>query len=224
MSINMDGGGVEYADHEFQVITNQLQIGATAGEDNEAEILDLLDPVSSRGIDNDELAELVTMYRTFDMVDLTADATQTEIGHVEAEAGIGINLGQNEHPTQAAGTGPTNEERNLVVDSPNVTQNQGSNYSEPGALDATSGYIDVGFNEVADGTGGPGSGGVVNERFIDFRDVYGSGPYVDATDDISVNLELECFNYNGTATVESTYILAWNISEMPEGRASFARP
>lgn len=236
MSMNMDmsGGSTEYADHEVQVITNQMSGNGSGANDSSetATLLDQLEPVSNRGLDSDELAELVAMYRVhFLDTDGVVRNNQTEAGQVDSESAIGINLSEDEFPTQANANNATSAERRLIENQNDLVGNpRGANYSEPGALDFTRAQTTTGFYELIEGpdTSGPqgsaGAGGVTKERFIDFRTIFGSGPYVDRTDDVSVFAELQATNVVGEPTVESGYILYWNVEEMPEGRASFARP
>jgi len=234
MNMDMEGGAAEYADHEVQVITNQISANGTGANSSSetATMLDQLEPVSNRGLDSDELAELVAMYRIhFVDVDGVVRENQTEAGQVDSESAIGINLSEDEFPTQANANNATSAERRLIENQNDIASlARGSNYSEPGALDFTRGQITSGFYELVEGpdTSGPqgsaGSGGVTKERFVDLRTTFGSGPYVDRTDDISVFAELQATNITGEPTVETAYILYWNVEEMPEGRASFARP
>lgn len=227
MSMNMDmdrAPSTEYADHDVQVVTNQVTIDCQAAGNDEAELLDQLNPVSNRGIDTDEVAELVAMRRHVSAAYNAEAGVQTELNSVEVEADLGINLGQSEVPANANQESPTTSDRRLIKEPDNLVAARGANYDEPGALDSTKVIAGGSFNELADGTGGASDPGKVQESMINFRHQFGSGPYIDQTDDLTVFLEVEGFNTNGLAIGESTYELYWDVHEMPEGRASFASP
>jgi hypothetical protein len=229
MSINPSGSGeVEYADHEVQVITNQLIADGT-GADQPAEsaaFLDQLEPVSNRGLDSDELAELVAIYR-HDFIDIDRQQLedQTELGELTGESAIGINLSQEEVPLQANVNNATSSDRRIIENDNNIAiVNRGANYSEPGTLDYAKQGLMAAVGDDVEGEVAPGVGANDTERFINFRDEFGSGPYVDRTDDITVFGELGLTNVTAIATLETTYTLYWQVEEMPQGRASFARP
>lgn len=196
-------GEVEYADHEVQTIGVQSLNKGTS----ELEELVQAEPVSERGIDNDELAELVAMRRIGTVQFQGAQAGESP---VLAEAGFGLNLtGDQENPTQL----PTSNLLVETAESPEARTVLGE-LDDPGVLDT--------FHY---GAVPPQSGGTALERFVDLRETFGSGPYVDATDDLSFYLETEAASPDGDEfKLELVYQLYWNVEEMPEGRASFSRP
>lgn len=204
MSINMDSGGVEYADHEVQSLSFKVVNDGTGPTGIEGELL--ADPVQQRGIDNDELAELVGMYR-FAFLQPQGAMDQTNGDVMDFEFNMGINTkGKSEALTDLSGNAEIAED---TVTGGGVTLGESD---DPGILDG-GGIVGSIGNDT----------GTVSERFIDFRDVLGSGPYVDATDDLVFQGEV---SNNGSDTVngEVEYILYWDVEELPEGRSSFARP
>lgn len=229
MSINMDSGGTEYADHEVQVITNQISFNGTSDTSSEQiEVLDQLDPVSNRGIDSDELAELVFM-RRHAMLYIDAAANQSQVGELFAEHSFGINLGSTELPPNANNNNSTAAPRNVNEDNTNIdsstAQSRGANYSEPGILDFGSLACMAGYeNAATGGAGGGATNAMAKNTEINFSENFGSGPYIDRTDDLTVFAELNAENLVSDVSLETTYVLYWSVEEMPEGRASFARP
>lgn len=223
MSINMESSGREYADHEVQVL--KMRGDPDIGADNSIDILHQTTPVSPRGIDSDELAELVAMRRWFNVKSFgEQDATQTEPGSVTVEADLGANLSPQELATRTTDGGTDVVAESQVINDQDTGSLIFGNYNEPGLFDSFSADATAGFNEIGDGTGGPGSGSRNEERFINFADEFGSGPYMDRTDDLSVHVEVSSLNAANDVEAEVYYTLYWNVQEMPEGRASFARP
>lgn len=230
MSINMGDSGEEYADHEVQVVYTQNQAtGTSSNPDQEQDEVIEFEPVSDRGLDSDELAELVGFYRQVAVIAANeADNAQSFVASLTGEVGMGINLSLGEFAEQSNSTGPGNGERVREFSNGYIDKN---NYSEPGVLDSvrlspTNGFI-AGDGDPLLGSGaGAGGGGsnVQADREMFFPDKLGSGPFVDRTDDITVHTECEFADFVGTLNVEVAYILYWRVHEMPEGRASFARP
>jgi len=232
MSINMDGGGTEYADHEVQIVGSRAVAEAgNVGEGVESEVIQQA-PVSQRGIDSDELAELVAMYRSVSLyASAEADNQQEFVATANGEFNIGINLsGEEELPTEATTENPTTEfvETTDTNSGGNVST---FNFNDPGVLDFGTMAVKPGLipgidTVVADTPSGASSGTKSAElnRFIDFRETFGSGPYLDRTDDISLQVEVGNEENAGRAQLELITIMYWDVHEMPEGRASYARP
>lgn len=222
MSINMDTGGTEYADHEVQVIGANPTANGGSPESVQVEVpQELYDPVSERGIDSDELAELVAMYRSAHLyVPQDENTGQSREGAGLAEFNLGINLsGKSELPTDGFTNAPTSSEE--TIENGNLRR---FNTNEPGALDHSTISVTPGFTGDTGASSSSGSAGVNVERFINFREEFGSGPYVDRTDDLTIGAEIQKFDMVSGLDLEVRYTLYWNVEEMPEGRASFARP
>lgn len=198
MSINMSTDEVEYADHTIQGLNYRVQTkdGASVEAETEAE------PVQENGIDNDELAELVAVRYN---ISLSTDASGAGTNGLDGEYNLGINtFGERE----ALSDSPTNNPL-FVSDDNNVRL---GTVEDPGIL--VSGQVS-GVQE--------NSVGNTVDGMVHFSEAFGSGPYVDKTDDLVFRAEVQGQG-STEAVIEQSYILYWNVTEMPEGRASFARP
>jgi len=220
MSIGRSNPDVEYADHEVQTIGWQV---ANQEEDDRVEFTKQFEPVYQNGLDSDELGELVAMRRFVNVTSADETSTsQSEVGDAVAEVNAGINLtGKGENPTDAF----TNAATADVTDLGDAAGSEGRTYiiDDPGVLDAFRLSAVPGFVDTSAGAAGDGSN-VHAERFINFHEVTGTGPFVDKTDDFVISGEVDNRNAVNNTTVEVYYTLYWAIEEMPEGRASFSRP
>ncbi len=219
MSINMgDSSGVEYADHDVQVLYFRAQ--NESGETGQVDEVLQYDPVSERGLDNDELAELVGFRRTLTIyVEDEIDGPQSQPGNVIGEFGFGINLTEQEFAEQGGQLAPNED-----VDNGTVEQ---FNRSEPGVIDSLAPFvIRPGLAPAADATVSAGGNSQNLSRTFFFPERLGSGPYIDSTDDLTLHVEAQKDNIVDAAqiSVEGSMVLYWNVEEMPEGRASFSRP
>lgn len=197
-----DGDSPEYADHEVQALGVNINQDTQGNNDK---ILDF-NPVSERGIDSDEVAELVGMYR-FGSLQLQAEQDQTDQDAVVGEMSLGINTQAEQEQLHDA------SERANIREAGDPGENlKIGEISDPGVLDT--------FQlSTVNAIGAAGTA----ERFLDFRGTFGTGPFVDRTDDLVIGAEAS--NTAGDRfKLEGSYILYWNVHEMPEGRASFARP
>lgn len=226
----MDMGGstaTEYADHEVQAVSAVLTTddGLSSTEDSAtAEIFKNFDPVSDRGLDSDEIAELVGMYRKATLRFGNVDG-QSFGNSMFAEGSLGVNIaGESEEFSSLSANAPTAERVDVTPD-PDTADSFLSRFAsidEPGILDGTSiggslPYIDGG------GAGGSGQQ-EVTERWFNFRDTFGSGPFLDATDDLTLFQELEVNEVIDQAEFELAYILYWDTETVPEARRNFGRP
>lgn len=226
MSINMDSGGTEYADHEVQVIYGQKTIQEGSGNANaDIDTVEQYEPVSDRGLDSDELAELVGFHRTVSVyATREEEATTTEPGDVLAEIGLGVNLSEQEFAEQSG----AQQNGTVVEDFDEGTigqQNVVNNYSEPGVVDTMAPItIAPSAAPTTDQDISVGGPNVERSRTMFFSEKLGTGPFVDRTDDLTLHSEVQTINANCRAVVEVIYVLYWSVEEMPEGRASFSRP
>jgi len=230
--MNMDNGAAEYADHEVQVLGKKVNVSSDLGEGfdetqnvNEGETIFEFQPVSDRGLDSDELAELVGFYRVVKTRIQGAGANDVN-SEANAEGSLGINLGFGDLPNRTVTNGEDVTDSSELSGDEIIGRVGALNLNEPGVLDTWAQSTNVGFSDPASGVGGSSQNSTPNERQMFFPDTLGSGPYVDRTDDMTLQLELEIadFTIDVAYEIEVTYILYWEIHEMPEGRASFARP
>jgi hypothetical protein len=225
-------GDVEYADHEVQVLGKKINVSDDLGDgltplagSQEGETIIEFNPVSDRGIDSDELAELVGFYRLVKtrIQGAGSNATNSE---ANCEGVLGINLTFGDLPNRVVTNGT------VVNDSPDLQVDQilgrigAINLDEPGVIDMFAQGANVGFGTSPDNAGGASQITSPSERTFFYGDKLGSGPYVDQTDEMTLALEIELADFTADVDVEVevNYILYWNVHEMPEGRASFARP
>lgn len=219
MSVNMSHGSEpdEYSDHYVQNISGSVDTGVESSD-----YLYDLEPVSRRGIDSDELAELVAMRRFYRVEAFDAnEGTPGSPGTILAEGSLGINLSPEEIPTRST-------IENELSDEATVVNNQSDgdlfvrNYEEPGILDSWAGQVGNGFEDETSATGGAAGTSAAGERFINLKHEFGSGPYLDRTDELSLNLEAERFEAQFNGEVEVYYQLFWHVSEHEDQRARFS--
>jgi hypothetical protein len=193
--------------------------GLPSGDDSQQlESFEQLNPVSPRGIDSDEIAELVAMHRVavirFGNVD-----SQSFANSLFGEGSLGININaEAEEPTSISANAPTAE----ITDEGDFVRRIAS-INEPGTLDNYGVGGSIPYVDASSGAGGTGQA-MAKERFFNFKNNLGTGPYVDYTDDLSLFQELEVNEVTDQAELETRYTLYWSVEEMPEGRASFSRP
>lgn len=218
MSIQ-DSGGMTYSDHEVQWIRNSMTFRDAADSGPDTNVTDEAQfNVTERGLDNDELAELVYLRADISLA-INSVGDQTTANAFNAFTDWGANLAGTENlltddskeffDVDDSGTDDfVREER--------VTDEAGEFVSE--ILRATIGHRDT-ANSVA--------GGADNDRVqveIDFRDVYGGGPFLDSTDDITNRVFFDVNNAIDSATLDQILTLGWRVETVEGGRAAFGRP
>lgn len=231
MSINMDTqSGSAYTDFEVQHIRHSLEKTVFSSTNPEGEYaLERSFDVTTQGLDRNELAELVAMRRqglaiTYDKSGGGAD--QAEGGNMKTFGGLGINISGNEWlwRGQEESSVPSGEQKS---DSEAVPQER---YDTDGSgdLDFTERYLDSDERGLLDswagaaGTGNDNSYGVVvGDFWINFRETFGSGPFLDATDDVDTYLFIEAENMEDSAEAYQVYQLYWKIHEAEDSRPIF---
>lgn len=200
--------GMEYSDYEVQTVARRLG-GVAAGSDDDKDKIYNVEPVyPNSGIDSDELAELVGLFRT-------ATVDNFGGGQVSAEYDLGLNLSPQELPGRVlrAFNGRDVSDEGIVI------RNQDSdNINEAGLEGNDAGILDT--NTLVAGVNNSST----SERMVNFRSMFGTGPFVDKTDDISIHMELEEKDNTAGNSFQVVTYLYWDVTEQPGGRASFARP
>ena len=226
----MNGGSTatEYADHEVQIVSGRVTVDTDFFDGTTADYIHSTEPVSKRGLDSNELAELKAMYRTCSIrIGALDDNLQTELGDATAEVALGVNMGPDELPTRTTivGTDVTDSSATTVINDQNGGSFSVANFEEPGILDVTRATGAAGYEAATSGAGAGSQATTATERDFDFS-VLGSGPYLDRTDDLDLAMELETVNLSDgvVCQVEVTYILYWDVHEAQGGRGAFARP
>lgn len=209
---HMDTGNhqVEYADHEVQVISARATLNEAGSIDKIAEYEPVYD---DRGIDSNELAQLVAMYRS-----VSVYAQGNFSGFAEGEITLGANLSATELPTRASATGAGAEDITDSAIEVNTNASDASLFTNPftdaGVFDAT--------RQTLDGT----SGSQAQERFLNFKENFGTGPFVDRTDDLSLGIEASSTSSvtDATVNVEVVFVLYWAVETVEGGRSELSRP
>lgn len=222
MSVSRSGHSTDltYSDHEVHHISHGVKYdnGADAGPNTLLASTEQFE-ITLRGLEPDELAELramrvaLTLYPGGSTV-----GAQDEIGAVDADFSSGFNMSQPEtvwdDPTSVdvdvddSGTDDFRTFTNETDEVGNLTTDQLSSY--------------IGYSDTTDGTGGSGS--LAHRAYvIDFADMFGSGPYVDAVDDFSSIIRLAVRNCVADISAQAVYSLYYNVSETESGRSRFGR-
>lgn len=225
MNMDMTEDSAEYADYHVQNIGVRL-VAEDEFQSGVVEPVLEFNVVSDRGIDSDELAELIGWKRTaVTRFQLTSENGQSTTGDLFFEGDFGVNLTESEAVGSSTGD-PGNPTTIDTEDELKATVNEGdfnarvsySNEEEPGQLDYFGLYGSPGSSE------GAGPDTHTKEVSVFYPDKFGTGPFVDRTDDLVLLPELEFNDVVSRIDSEVIYQLYWDIHEMPEGRASFARP
>lgn len=196
MSVQVDTDGVSYSDHEKQIIAANLVVDT--GE--EADTFTDIEPVGERGLDPNEVAELVSLRRI------------AVIAAGESEGALGINSTSEESPTNAPSNLQTG--KRLTIESGNLPE-EDTFLSSYEALESLDSYV---LGQEPQETGR-----AVTEREVNFQEMYGEGPYVDTNDKLGLHFEAE--NNSGTKTTYPLiYELVWRVEESAESIPRFSRP
>lgn len=185
---------VQYGDHDVQVVALAGDTGSNTNED----VFLTFEPLGKfNGLDPDEVAELVYYERSLNY------------GAGAFEFGLGFNLSEDEFAEQAANNNPTGNDVRSEFDSLQAT----ANYTEAGLIDFFS--DDQSIN----------NGSSDNPERVEyyFPDMFGSGPYIDQTDDISIHYE-PSNNTGSTASVGVQIRMVWKVTKVEEGIPEFALP
>jgi len=94
---------------------------------------------------------------------------------------------------------------------------------QPEQLDQARISASTPFQEPVDGTGG-GAHEVVAEKSYNFRNMLGSGPYLDATDDLTSFVDLNVEQSADQAITKVLYRLYWDVDVVEGVRGKFASP
>lgn len=209
MSVNPDGpDGVTYSDHEVQHIRHDLDIDETFSGSTETVTEEF--NITERGLDNDELAELVHFTVRTGIIQGGQATDDPNPGFVRMESGAGFNLAGSE----------------FLLDSPN------SESITTGLTEFTRNTDEVGqvwsvqLSSTApnfDSTNGAAASdeGNILQYSIDYRDKFGSGPFLDSTDDFNSKHVVTAENLDAAMRVISIYTLVYDVQELERGRSRF---
>lgn len=150
----------------------------------------------------DPLAEELDRDQVAELVHYQRTAT-VENGGIEF--GLGFNVGEADFVEQAAG----NQSSVDISDPGNIAVI----YDEAGVID----FLKMG---AADRT----ADGIVDYRELNLREIYGEGPFVDATDDLSIHIESFTGGTSQESTGEVAVQMAFAVYDAPDGVPRFSNP
>lgn len=211
--------GASYSDHEIQHIKNGLAFldGADAGPNTSVTDENQFN-VTERGLDNDELAELVYLRADIALYSNSV-GDQTTRNIIIANTDFGANLAGQEN-LNAFSTSEDFDVDDSGTDDfsrfEHVTDEAGQFYSEE--LHAGIGFRDTG-NSV-------GANQSIDRVQIEmpFRAITGGGPFLDSTDDLTSRFNMSVSNAIDSAKLTERIYLVWDVDTVEGGRAAFGKP
>ena len=214
-----DSSGISYADHDVHHVSHVLRFSQDADDGPDTGYRDTRQwEITARGIDPDELAELRFMTIQMNLGNDADSIEQDEIGSAVASYETGFNLSGDEFVLESRST-------------EDIDTGGGGNTDfiaafgdtdEVGQLTANRLFQYAGYSDTTDGTGGAASGNTLAYQ-LNFGDVFGSGPYVDAADDFVTSIELNVDNMVSNMTAEINASLYYRVEEVEGGRTRFGR-
>lgn len=223
MSVSRSGSDAadSYSDYDVHHIQHDLRwrpaadAGPSAQHDDDRQW-----EVTERGLEPDELAELAVLRVSASLGTDVDPIDQDEIGHVSGVFQTGFNLSGDEF---LAAPGSANTD-GIDIDNSgtNDFQARTRDTDEVGQLthDRLDGYL--GYSDTTDGTGG--AGGFPSIVYImDFHELFGSGPVVDAADDFWTSVLLDVNNVVAGAVASFKVSAYYHVEETERGRSRFGR-
>lgn len=218
MSIQ-DSGGVTYSDHEIQWIRNDMEFLDSADSGPDTAVTDVAEfPVTARGLDNDELAELVYLRASIDL-GINSVGDQTTRNAFEVLSDWGANLSGSEF----SGADPDLENFDVDDSGTDDFRRFFDSSDEVGQWISEAMRAGIGFRDTANSVGANETTDRVQVE-IDFRDIFGSGPFLDSTDDITNRIAFIARNAIDSATLDQRLVLGYNVQTVEGTRAAFGRP
>lgn len=210
-----------YSDFEVQHATAQLGItdDDTVGD---AEVVYSLEPLGG-DLDNDEVAQLVAMRRTaFGKIKVDG-SFQTATGQMSFEGGTAINTPNRDQFIQNR-TGDNEGQIDVIDQEGDAFELNSTEFEEPEQLDYFSNALAAPFNEATDGSGGSNPVGFFEERFVDFAELFGEGPYLDRTDQMNIFMEMDKSNVTYGGRLQTQLTLYWDVFRLDDTRSTLAPP
>jgi len=225
MSINMDTTDVvDYSDFRFQQVQSAVnKIGSIS--DYNVTGLNSVEPLEGGGqLANNEVAELVAS-KIITYIEFEPEAEDHgDDSFAEARGVFGANL-----PASADA---------LISDGPNVSDGQFAQITDGSESDfeirSRSQVEDRIFDHFANvalpqyeaaGTG-TGGGGATNvyESMMNYRSLYGRGPVLDQTDDVTILHKLQGDPYPPGVSHQVRAHLVWDVAEVDDAGRAFSLP
>jgi hypothetical protein len=217
---------LSYSDHEVQVCHAALDIDATSDSAEssngatatfENEILD------ENGLENDEMAELVaTRYQVdFQLRDVPRE-DQDQLGGAVTDYGFGINIDLNDLSAKRSQAEPDSVDLSPQGEARGASGFR-ANYDEPGLLLDERLYIRGAFDDTENGTGGSGQCRS-SSGWMQWRELFGEGPYADASDEFVQTMEVTPKNLLSRVKLEWSVVNYWRVYTVEGARPALAPP
>lgn len=216
---------------DFAHENTTIQWNANVGDFEQAVSTEFKPLESEGGLENDEIAELVALQvQGIAQLDGGGESDSSSLSTFEVRGGIGFNIDPNEVPhgapvnVDAAGFPDSTDNRIRQIRAVNEagqTDDQNNGQLEVFQTDEPALLYPFSFG----GSASSGfSGHEIGVDVLNFRDTYGRGPIVDATDDWGV--VLYAIKNGGTVAhdLEMTMRAVWDISEVEGVRSRFSLP
>jgi len=230
MSINIDGtdmnAEVDYSDFEYQhmsVTPAYEPSGQGARDDTQHSF----EPLEDRGgLDNDEVAELISLETYADVEYEDEEADQNVGSSAEARGIIGSNLAASvgQYPNNAS---TIVDQTESFGDSEQVTSGSrvgnGKSLSDPAIFQLFKTQAGIAFDDQTNGLGG----GASFDHFYsmkNFRQLTGRGPVLDATDDIDVNCRVVVGDAIVRVGADIRMTAIWDVVEVDDAGQRFSVP
>jgi hypothetical protein len=202
--------GLRFSDVEIQNIGFRKE-GTLGGADGDSASRNDYE-ITERGLDHNEIAELVFMYRDYYLAAESTGGTGSDAtapGSLEGAASLGVNLEGAE---------------DIVSDQPYV-DGPDSVTDERGQLDFVEAEIAVLYQDTANQNGGGGNS-MGRDRTMNWRHHFGRGPAFDSADDLSLRMDVEKHGAGGDTRAKSHvyYQLGWVVHEVEDIRPQFGLP
>lgn len=208
-----DGQALDYTDHYF---TNFSLEAEQQGASNSSEWIEWT--LEEPEIDNDELAQLRYLHLVLSTRnDPEAATANTSPGSIHAQAAIGTNLAGNEWVQDGSSGGVQQESSGADI---SEIGSSNSVSDDPGEWMTMSATAEAGYQDNTAGTAGGGSGGV-DRAVRRFPDETGAGPWLDATDDVKVRMEVTKNTTDSDARGYVTGQLGWVILQDQSARPRY---
>lgn len=201
-----DGQAIQYADFEFQHI--RVQSVSPSGDATGDSASDRSYDILGGDLQHDEVAMLANVRAVLatEITSSPADDSQDEAGTFGGKAELGVNIDGTERATSDQRDPNYGDEDNPGI----ISVMQTGSSSTP--------FVDT-------SAGAGGGGGAPHDRHeIDFLDWYGSGPYLDKSDNLTIRVEVSNQNTVAEVTSQAYYTLGFYVLEVDDIRPTFGAP
>jgi len=216
-----DDGDAEYTDYEVQNFAYNADLVGGPSDFGEAEAR--YEVTGPQGLSHDEVAELAVMtFHATHGVEDQDTTTDTEPGTSRGRFIIGIDTDRDDSVAIGGGTPDADAEvtgGGTSGGTPDITADHSTN---PAVLEEAQLQAMVGFNDTVTGTGG-GSSNSQLARIVNFRELFGTGPFLDSTDEMHIASQINHDQVSGDTNLRITGRWYWRIHELESSRPRFGR-